>query len=63
MAVSDLIRSGFLGVYQKRPFLTTIFDLIRSGLRPSFIWEMKIKIGPLRIDTILGGPILTDLCR
>ena len=32
MAVSDLIRSGFWGVYQKWSFLTAIFDLIRSGL-------------------------------
>ena len=27
------------------------------------LWEMRIKIGQLRIDTILSGPILTDLCR
>ena len=27
------------------------------------LWEMKIKIGPLRIDTILSGPTLTDLYR
>ena len=32
MAVFDLIRSGFFGVYQKWPFLKTIFYLIRSGL-------------------------------
>ena len=37
MAVSDLIRSGFFGVYQKWPFLTTIFYLIRSGLRPDLM--------------------------
>ena len=24
------------------------------------LWEMKIRIGPLRIDTILSGPILAD---
>ena len=28
-----------------------------------YIWEKEIKIDPLRIDTILSGPILTDVCR
>ena len=46
--------NGFCNGYKLQ--IQSIFDW-------DVLWEMSIKIGPLRIDTILSGRILTDLCR
>ena len=51
---------------RKAPIRAAIGEWFEKGekdLLGHLLWEMKIKIGPLRIDTILSGPILTDLCR
>lgn len=32
-------------------------------MQDHILWEIKIKIGAVRIDTILSGPILKYLCQ